>query len=168
MATFGMGIDGGSEEHLPRIDITQGNVQLWKAIHHVDRLCHDYPKTGKEIQEILKDKESYSVQLMLNGVMHGFAHFSQLDNEIMVHRFSISDDTEARNVTKALWKAVGFGPNPNKKPPKVSLYWPEYALEHWLYSHIINVDGFTMTGMERRMFQGFGSWYDGVLVERQF
>lgn len=170
MPTFGNGIDVGqgmSFDYEPRIDVTQTSESELKLIQHVDRQCHEYELTKEEIRSIIKSTDSYSVQLKLEYKLHGWCHFCPHGTNLVVHRLAIVNDRYLKCVVEALWKTVTYTPKTDCSRPLITMFWQEYAVDHFLFKHLL-ATGWAVTGLNPKMFFGYGEWFDGVKMERQF
>ena len=159
--------DGLSMEYEPRIDVSQTTLAEVKHIHHVDRQCHEYEMDLEQIRAIVKGTGSYSIQVKLDCKMHGWCHFCAEGANLIVHRLAVANDLHLKCVVEALWKTVTYTPKTDCPRPLVTMFWQEYAVNHFLFKHL-RATGWSVTGLEPKMFHGYGEWFDGVKLERQF
>jgi hypothetical protein len=168
---FGDGIEvntpDASLEYEPRIDVSQAEQANAKLLQHVDRVCHEYPFDIEAFQSVMKSTDTYSLQIRLDYKIHGWCEFCAIGTDLCVHRISLMDDRFVEFVMQALWRTVTFTPKTDCPRPNVTIFWQEFAVDHFLFKQLL-ADGFAVTGLEPKMFHGYGEWWDGIKLEKQF
>lgn len=147
------------------IRTTQCDHTDFVSITPVELKGREFPMDKDEILANLKDENLHAVRTMLDYRCHAWCLFSVVDTDIVIHRLAVKDETRLADVLKNLFETITY--SPVKKPCAVSLNWPEYSTDHWLFQFLLS-DGWTTAGLIRDHYTAYGEEWDGIVLEKVF
>lgn len=148
-----------------RIETSQCDHTDFVSITPVELKGREFPMDKEEILANLKDKELNAVRTTLQYKCHAWCLFSVVDNDLVIHRLTVKDDTELDAVVHDLFKTITY--SPVKRGCTVSLNWPEYATDHFLFRHLL-ATGWQTDGLIKDHYYAYGENWDGIKLWRDF
>lgn len=149
----------------PNVKTTQCDQTDFVAIEPVELKGRQFPWCKDQILENLKDKNLHSVRTSLDYKTQAWCLFSIVNTDLVVHRLTVKDDRNLSAVLASLFETITY--SPVKKPCMVSLDWPEYGTDDFLFRHLLDT-GWQTAGLIRDHYYAYGEWWDGIKLEKQF
>lgn len=151
--------------YVPIISTTQCNPTDFVTIEPVEIKGRQFPMHKDEILESLKDENLNSVRTMLDYRCQAWCLFSVVEGNIVIHRLSVKDVNCLPSVMENLFETMTY--SPTKQPTHISLDWPEYGTEDFLFKHLL-ASGWSTCGLIKDRYYAYGERWDGIKLERQF
>jgi hypothetical protein len=153
-----------------KIDVTQATASDVLKLEQVEIMSREFPLEGKAIRDMIKDQDTYCLKILLNYKIIGWAAFGVDGDDIHVWRLAIKPSDKLAFLIQALFDAVTYTPSPpgvTPRRPTCHVDWPEHDPDHYVVKQLL-ADGWFITGLEPKMFYGYGQWWDGIKLERTF
>ena len=149
----------------PIISTTQCSHSDFVTIEPIEIKGRQFPWTKDQILENLKDKNLNSVRTMLDYRCQAWCLFSVVDSDIVIHRLTVKDVNCIFDVLENLFKTMTY--SPTKQGCHVSLDWPEYGTEDFLFRQLLSM-GWSTDGLIKSHYSAYGESWDAIKLGRQF
>lgn len=150
----------------PKIDVTQASAGDQLRIEHIEIKSREFPWDAKTILDMIRDKDVCVVKVSKDYKCLGYLAYTVDADDIQVLRVAVIPDEHIHFLLQAMLDTITLSPGTNRRA-NVSLDWPEHDPNHIIPVTLLNA-GFAVTGLEPKMFYGYGEWWDGIQLEKQF
>lgn len=148
-----------------KINTTQCDPSDFVTIEPVEIKGREFPMEKNEILEALKDENLHAVRTMLNYKCQAWCLFSVEDGNLVIHRLSAKNLELLHDIMTNLFDTITTGPRGTKCT--VTMYWPEYETDHWLFEYLRGT-GWRAFGLLRDRYEAYGQKWDAVQLVRVF
>jgi hypothetical protein len=152
-------------QYIPIIETTQCNNADFVSITPVEVKGRQFPMSKDEILENLKDENLHAVRTMLDYKCQAWCLFSVVEGNIVIHRLTVKDVNHLLDVVHNLFETITYAPN--RVSCRVSINWPEYGTEDFLFRHLLST-GWTTDGLIKDHYEAYGETWDAIKLERHF
>lgn len=153
-------------DDLPRIDVTQADVNYSSHIAHVEIMCRQFPKSEYEIRRAIQGNELCCVMVSLERKIQAWAAFTLVDNDIFIDSISVKTEEHLGHVVDSLFDTVTWSPT-GVEHPLVTIVWPEHETDSWLFKHLV-ANGWSAVVLVKERYTAYNQKWDGILLTRQF
>lgn len=148
-----------------KIKTSQCDKTDFVSIEPVELHGREYPWSKEEILEELKDENKNSVRTMLNYRPQAWCLFRVENGDIHIERLTVKNETLLHDVMDSLFGTISY--TPKKQACVVTMDWPEYATDHFLFKYLL-ATGWQTEGLIRDKYWAYGELWDGIKLVRVF
>lgn len=155
----------GTSKNDPIINTTQCDQTDFITILPVELKGRQFPMEKDVILENLKDSNLHAVRTMVNYKCQAWCLFSVVQGDLVIHRMAVKDENYIDEVLESLFSTITY--TPKKQGCHVSLNWPEYGTDDFLFKALL-ADGWQTAGLIPDVYFAYGEYWDGIKLEKQF
>lgn len=148
-----------------KINTTQCDQTDVVTIEPVEIRGREFPMSGNEILEALRDDNINSVRTMLNYKCQAWCAFNVVNSDLAIHRLAVRNQELLHDILTNLFDTITI--SPTKERCVVSMEWPEYETDHWLFKYLTGT-GWATDGLIRDRYKAYGESWDGIKLVRVF
>ena len=158
-----------SDYYIPKpYSVTQTDMAFLPGIVNLELKGRDFPMDEETIIDVIKSNVYYSVVLLKDNAVHGWAVFHAVDEDLYVDRLSFANGDDVETALEELFKTITWTVlGSESKVPEVTLVWPEHSVDNFLFKGLL-ASGWKAIGLVKDRFPAYGSLWDGIEVWKKF
>jgi hypothetical protein len=151
----------------PNVSVTQADKIYAGQIEQVEIKSRDFPLDEESIKVAIGDENLCSVMARLDRRVVGWSVFHVEADNIYIDRIAVVDGEHLGHILSSIIETITWSPAPLDRPTLVTVVWPEHEIDRPVFTHLTG-SGWRAVGCERDRYEGYGSKFDGILLQKRF